>query len=184
MLSKLQARVQTELDVKLPPQTQLLRKLMRMDDKDARLSLLREKMSPKKKSSVILLGEGGKEEKDEDTGPEVSPRLVAEAITEIKARFGNVDENFDTGFVERLSTIADEAEAVALDLAGGKELTSRQQQDLAWERGSVSVWDLEQVEEQAHQEGKLAVWEDEAQAQFARQDEDQRRKAIDMDYTQ
>lgn len=64
---------------------------------------------------------------------------------ELKARFGNVDENYDTGFVQRLLKIADEAEAVALDLAGGKELSSREQQDMAWERSFVSVWDLAQV---------------------------------------
>ena len=46
----------------------------------------------------------------------------------------------------------------------------------------MSVWDLEQVEEEAHAEGKLAVWEDEAQAQMARQDSAMRKKAIDTDY--
>ena len=183
VLSKLQERVKQELDARVPPQVALLRQLLRMDDKDARLSLLRDKMAPKKASSVILLGEGGNEEKQDDNTPEVSPRLVAEAITEMKARFGNVDENFDTGFVKKLLTIGDEAEAVALDIAGGKELSSRQQQDMAWDRGSVSVWDLGQVEEEAHQEGKLAMWEQEAQDQFSRQDSDQRSRAIDSDFS-
>lgn len=182
VLSKLQERVKEELDARVPPQVALLRQLMRMDDKDARLSLLRDKMSPKQASSVILLGEGGNEEKQDDGKPQVSPRLVAEAITEMKARFGNVDENYDTGFVNKLLTIGDEAEAVALDIAGGKELTARQQQDMAWDRGSVSVWDLGQVEEEAHQEGKLAMWEQEAQDQFARQDMAQRSQAVDADF--
>lgn len=183
VLTKLQERVKQELDKRLPPATALLRQLLRMDDKDARLSLLRENMSPKQASSVILLSDSGEEQKgDEDTAPTVSPRLMAEAITEMKARFGNVDEFYDTGFVKRLLTIADEAEAVALDLAGGKELTSRQQQDMAWEQGSVSVWDLGQVEEEAHQEGKLAVWEQEAQDQMARQESASRQTAIEKDF--
>jgi hypothetical protein len=61
-------------------------------------------------------------------------------------------------------------------------VTARQAQDMAWDQASVSVWDLEQVEEEAHAEGKLAVWEDEAQAQMARQDSAMRKKAIDTDY--
>ena len=71
---------------------------------------------------------------------------MAEAIEEIKLRFGNVDENYDSGFVAKLTTIAEEAEEVALDLAGGEELSAQQQQDMVWEKQSVSVWDLEQVE--------------------------------------
>ena len=41
-----------------------------------------------------------------------------------------MDEGYDTGFVSKLEKIAEEAEAVALDLAGGKELTAKQQQDM------------------------------------------------------
>jgi len=123
------------------------------------------------------------EQDAKDTKPEISPREVAEAIQDIKLRFGNVDENYDTGFVSRLQTIAEEAEAIALDLAGGKELSARQAQDMAWEQASVSVWDLEAVEEEAHQDGKLAVWEEEAQQQMARQDSDMRKSAIDSDWT-
>lgn len=182
VLSKLQERVKVELDTKLAPEIALLRRLMRMDDKDARLSLLREKMQPKKASSVLLIGEGGKEQADEDEEPDVSPRMVAAAIQEMKSRFGNVDEHYDTGFVERLNVVAEEAEAVALDLADGKELTSRQQQDLAWDQASVSVWQLEAIEEEAHQEGNFAVWEEEAQAQMARQDSAMRKSAIDTDW--
>ena len=32
----------------------------------------------------------------------VGGRDVAAALTEIKARFGNVDENYNTGFITRL----------------------------------------------------------------------------------
>ena len=53
---------------------------------------------------------------------------------------------------------------------------------MAWNQASVSVWDLEAVEEEAHQEGKLAVWEEEAQAQMARQDSAMRKSAIEGDW--
>lgn len=62
-----------------------------------------------------------------------------------QARFGNVDESYDTGFMKKVEAIAEEAEEVALEIAGGKEITAREQQDMMWERGTVSVWDLEQV---------------------------------------
>lgn len=45
----------------------------------------------------------------------------------------------------QVEMIAAEAEEVALDLAGGKEITAREQQDMMWQSGSVSVWDLESV---------------------------------------
>merc|ERR1740129_2732341 len=65
-------------------------------------------------------------EVDAKLEPEVPPRLLAKAIQEIKHRFGNVDENYDTGFVKRLQTIAEEAESIALELADGKEITAQQ----------------------------------------------------------
>jgi len=180
VLQKLKDRVRDELDKRLPPPVALLRRLLRMDSAEARQRLLKEKMSPKVVSKIMLIDAGGKTE-PEDPKPDVPPKDLVEAIKEIKMRFGNVDENYDTGFVKKLEVISDEAEAVALDLAGGKELTSTQAQDMAWDRGTVSVFALEQVEEEAHQDGNYAVWETEAQNQMARQDEAQRRSAIEQD---
>ena len=169
-LGSLKARVRTEVDKTLQPAPRLLRRLLRMEDAAARQALLKEKMRPKQQASVILTDASGKEQEPEDTKPDVPPKVFAEAITEIKLRFGNVDEDYDSGFVSKLQLIADEAEAVALDLAGGKELSSRQQQDMMWQKGAVSVWDLEQVEEEAHQDGNWAMWEQEAQDQMAAQE--------------
>ena len=55
VLTKLQVRVREELDLALPKPVALLRRLLRMDDPDARQKLIREKMSPKKGSGGILL---------------------------------------------------------------------------------------------------------------------------------
>ena len=49
---------------------------------------------------------------------------------------------YDTGFVKKLETIADEAEAVALELAGGKEMTSKDQQDMMWNQQMVLSFPL------------------------------------------
>jgi len=181
MLEKLQTRVRDELDTKLDPPVALIRRLMRMESPEARQRLLREKMAPKVVSQIVIAGVGGEEEKPESNEPEVPPRVMAQTIQELKYRFGNVDDNFDSGFVKRLDGIADEAEAVALELAGGNELSAKQAQDLAWEKQTVSVWALEQVEEEAHQDGNWAMWEKEAQEQMARNDGADRLAGLEKD---
>ena len=180
VLGSLKNRVQDELDKQLPPVQQLLRKLLRTDDKTARARMLREKMASKGKSSIILAGMDGKEQDDDDGEPEVPPRELSQALLELKQRFGNVDENYDTGFVKKLEMVGDEAEAIALELAGGKEVSAQEQQDMMWDRGTVSVFELEKVEDQAHEEGKLAVWEKEAQDQIEK-DTAARAAAIESD---
>jgi hypothetical protein len=183
VLTKLLERVRDELDQKLPPEVSILRRLLRMDDPDSRKKLLREKMTPKAGASVLLAGVSKEEEEAaKSTAPDISPRQMAEAIKDVKLRFGNVDEAYDTGFVSRLEQIAEEAESIALDLAGGKEVSPQQAQDMAWNDASISVWDLAQVEEEAHQDGKLAVWEEEAQAQMAREDSAMRQSSIERDF--
>ena len=101
----------------------------------------------------------GKEQDDDDGEPEVPPRELSQALLELKQRFGNVDENYDTGFVKKLEMIGDEAEAIALELAGGKEVSAQEQQDMMWDRGTVSVFELEKVEDQAHEEEARGVGE-------------------------
>ena len=131
-------------------------------------------------SKIVIAGVDGNDE-EQDSEAEVPARVMAETIKDMKFRFGNVDEQFDTGFVKKLEVISDEAEAVALELAGGKELSAKEAQDLAWNRQTVSVWDLEQVENEAAQDGNFAVWEKEAQEQMARQESAQREAGIQRD---
>ena len=74
-------------------QVSLLRKLMRIDSHDVRCGLLRQKMAPKKVSNIVIAGVDGNEQDKEDDGkPEVPPREFAQAISDVKLRFGNVDE--------------------------------------------------------------------------------------------
>jgi hypothetical protein len=183
VLSKLKDRVRIELDKKVPPETALIRELLRMEDSMARINLLKDKMRRKQGGSNIILAGVSKEEEEatKSTEPDVTPKALAAALTELKARFGNVDENYDTGLVKKLNTIAEEAETAALELADGKEISANQAQDLAWEKQTVSVWDLGQIEDEAHQDGNFAVWEEEAQQQMARQDSAMREQAIKND---
>jgi hypothetical protein len=183
-LSKLQKRVQEELDKKLEPHAQLLRQLLRIESKPVRQTLLKEKMAPKAKSNIVMadaLQNKAPEKSDmQENMPEVDPRALSSAIGELKIRFGNVDENYDSGFVAKLSIIAEEAEEAALAIAGGREITAKEQQDMMWSQGSVSVWDLEQVEEQARETGGYAVWEPEGQ-QIIQEDNQDRMRAINTE---
>ena len=131
-------------------------------------------------SKIVIAGVDGNDE-EQDSEAEVPARVMAETIKDMKFRFGNVDEQFDTGFVKKLEVISDEAEAVALELAGGKELSAKEAQDLACNRQTVSVWYLEQVENEAAQDGNFAVWDKEAQEQMARQESAQREAGIQRD---
>ena len=57
-------------------------------------------------SKIVIAGVEGEEEQDSEA--EVPARVMAEAIRDMKFRFGNVDENYDTGFVKKLEVISDE----------------------------------------------------------------------------
>lgn len=90
-LTKLQSRVQEEVDKVVPPDVQLLRRLLRMDSKPARMELLKDKMAPKRKSSVVIAGsvkDAAKMdlEKKTDGKPEVDPRALAQAFKNLKVR--------------------------------------------------------------------------------------------------
>ena len=100
---------------------------------------------------------------EKDLTPDVDPRDLAKALTDLKLRFGNVDENFDTGFIKKVEMITEEAEEVALELAGGREITAQEQQDMMWNAQTVSVWDLEAMEDEADQNNQVPVWSDEGQ---------------------
>ena len=162
-LERLQSRVNKELDQKLPEEQALLRRLLRMDSKVARVGLLKEKLSPKTTSKVLVAENMDDKGEEKDLTPDVDPRDLSKALTDLKLRFGNVDENFDTGFIKKVETITEEAEEVALELAGGREITAQEQQDMMWNAQTVSVWDLEAMEDEAEQNNQVPVWSDEGQ---------------------
>ena len=134
-----------------------------MDSKVARLGLLKEKLSPKTTSKVLVAENMDDKGEEKDLTPDVDPRDLAKALTDLKLRFGNVDENFDTGFIKKVEMITEEAEEVALELAGGREITAQEQQDMMWNAQTVSVWDLEAMEDEADQNNQVPVWSDEGQ---------------------
>merc|ERR1712046_213258 len=134
-----------------------------MDSKVARLGLLKEKFSPKTISKVLIAENVDDKGEEKDLTPDVDPRDFAKALTDLKMRFGNVDEVYDTGFMGKVEMISEEAEEIALELAGGREISAKEQQDMMWDSGTVSVWDLEAMEQDAEQNDQVPVWSDEGQ---------------------
>ena len=49
-------------------------------------------------AGILLVDNLQDNAKEQDTTPDVPPKEMAEAIKDLKLRFGNVDENFDTGY--------------------------------------------------------------------------------------
>ena len=49
-------------------------------------------------AGILLVDNMQDNAKEQDTTPDVPPKEMAEAIKDLKLRFGNIDENFDTGY--------------------------------------------------------------------------------------
>lgn len=72
----------------------------------------------------------------------------------------------EEAFQQNLKRIAAEAEEIAKDLYGYKEKDIKELQDEAFEKRTVSVWELEQMEMQSEMQGQDAPWENPRAAGF------------------
>ncbi|CAM9144394.1 unnamed protein product [Chrysoparadoxa australica] len=149
LLRKLMSKAQSEMDNKMEPEKKLLRQLMRTDDSETRKELLKEAFRPRAK---LMLSEG--QETSEE--PNVLPPAFLNAIKQLKLNFGNIGE-VDPAFAAKIQDVMNEAELIATELYG-ESVSARDQQDKAWNDASVSVWDLEKIEDQALISGEEAPW--------------------------
>lgn len=161
LLGRLMAQIRIELDKSVEPEIRLLRELLRIESADARRELLRQKIAPKNVPSILIAG--AREAPPAAKGPDVKVRRLAAALSKLKLQFGNIDEDRSGGLLDKLNVIATEAEAVAREFGAGSDLTPQEIQDMMWEKGSVSVWDLEKAEDEFAQSGQEAPWEGDAQ---------------------
>ena len=138
-------------DDQVEPEKKLMRVLLRTDDKAVRATILKNAFSPK---SGLMLSET--EQASEE--PEVGPPAFITACKALILNFGNIE---DDGFANRLRELIDEAEIVATELYG-ESLTPRDQQQKAWDEGTVSVFDLEAHEKLAEMDGKVMPWHNDA----------------------
>ncbi|CAM9143277.1 unnamed protein product [Discosporangium mesarthrocarpum] len=152
VLKKLAATVQEEMDSKVEPQKRLLRQLLRTPEKKERLKILNEAFRQRAK---VAMADGS----ESNTKPEVEPPQFLEVVRTLLSKFGNVGES-EVQFAEKMDEIILEAEQVATELYGESQ-TPQDLQDRAWKDKSVSVFDLETMEEEARMKGEEMPWQNE-----------------------
>jgi hypothetical protein len=148
LLSKLLQRIAEEKERKMPEQQRLLRHLMQLSSSDKRKEALYNAFRPSKK----LNDRTG--EFETNGPPEVAPPVFIDVVRRFITEFGNVD-SFD--LMNLANQIIDEAQEVATDLYG-PGMTPQEQQRMMFEKNTVSVWDLANLEEQSMLSGEEVPW--------------------------
>lgn len=151
VLTRVKNRAFLELDKFKSPEQRLMSKLLRTDSPEQRKDMLSKAFTPVEK---LVLGAG--EEKEEPM-PEVTPPDFIELTKTMIRNFGNLGMSHEENLEDRLMQIAREAEEMSTSIYGAA-MTAREQQDRAWTEGSVSVWDLEMLEQQAEIQGEQMPW--------------------------
>ncbi|KAJ8904589.1 hypothetical protein NDN08_001107 [Rhodosorus marinus] len=154
-LQEVQKQAMSILDESVTPELRLVRKLLREPNVDARSALITEAF--KSKGSFIL-----DDETETSAGSAVDAKKFVQTMSDLMKNFGNMEE----GFQQNLKRIAAEAEEIAKDLYGYKEKDIKELQDEAFEKRTVSVWELEQMEMQSEMQGQDTPWENPRAAGF------------------
>ncbi|KAJ8599179.1 hypothetical protein CTAYLR_010156 [Chrysophaeum taylorii] len=156
LMRRLADKCRQELDRRVgekDPEKRLLRALLRCgDDLEARDRLLRRAFEPREE--IELSFDGRKTE----GGPDVEPPKFIAACSKLIAEFGNVDDGTGKPLADSIRALAEQAEAVAIELYGETN-TPRDQQDRMWKEGTTSVFDLEAAEFAAESKGERMPWQ-------------------------
>ena len=98
----------------------------------------------------MIAGDGfGDDAPKTDEGPEVTPPAFIDACKALVNDFGNVDVGGDGGsLADKVQKLANLAEQVATEIFG-ECASPQEQQDRMWNDGTISVFDLETLEQQA-----------------------------------
>jgi len=140
-------------DASMPDEIRLIRKLLRTQDKDARRQMLTEAFKPREK---YILPDG-----TESKQQVINGRRFVTALRDLIANFGNVDDKF----LDRVNMIAEESESVASEIFGLNENRDvKKLQEDAFHKRSISVWELESIEEGYEASGQQAPWMGESRA--------------------
>lgn len=138
-------------DQSMPEEVRLIRKLLRTDDVAARKVLLTEAFKPR---DELFNADGSTRKKQQ-----VSGKQFVTALRKLISEFGNIDEKF----LARVDMIAKESETVASEIFNvNKDMDIKQMQDEAFHKRSISVWELETLEEQYERSGIEAPWQGES----------------------
>ncbi|CAM9504245.1 unnamed protein product [Ascophyllum nodosum] len=149
VLKMLGKAAQVALDEKAEPEKRLLRQLLRAEGKEERLQILGQAFRQRAK---VVLADGS----ETSEAPEVTPPKFIEVVKGVIRNFGNVGEA-ETGFADKLDDIISEAEQVATDLYG-ESMSPQDRQDRIWKDATVSVFDLENLEQEGKLRGEEMPW--------------------------
>lgn len=155
LMGRLAARCRDEMDRRFAendPEKKLLRALLRCDNPNDREKLIRRAFEVKEAIELDFQGTTSQ------GGPEVEPPKFIDACLKLIADFGNVDDGSGTPLEDTVKAIADQAEAVAIELFGDVT-TPREQQDRMWKDATTSVFDLEAAEMAAEAQGDRMPWQ-------------------------
>jgi len=133
-------------DSSLPDEIRLIRQLLRTDDVDARETLMTEAFRPKEK----MIMPDGTDSKIQS----VSGKKFVNALRDMIEKYGNVEDKF----LQKINMIAAESEKVASELFGLEKKDIGDLQDEAFNKRSISVWELESLEESYDRQGTEVPW--------------------------
>eukprot|EP00596_Hydrurales_sp_CCMP1899_P009979 CAMPEP_0119051438 /NCGR_PEP_ID=MMETSP1177-20130426/73051_1 /TAXON_ID=2985 /ORGANISM="Ochromonas sp, Strain CCMP1899" /LENGTH=615 /DNA_ID=CAMNT_0007030637 /DNA_START=289 /DNA_END=2136 /DNA_ORIENTATION=+ len=150
VLKRLNKRINDDKDKKLPDEVRLLRALMRIEVSEERKGLLYDAF----KAQKIMTEEEGVT----DGPPLISPPMFINTVRQFIQSFGNIDA---FNIMDRALAVIDEAQVVATDLYGSG-MTKREQQQMMFEKKSISVWDLASYEEKSLLSGEDVPWKNDA----------------------
>mmetsp|Transcript_75118 Transcript_75118/g.142408 ORF Transcript_75118/g.142408 Transcript_75118/m.142408 type:complete len:540 (+) Transcript_75118:20-1639(+) len=164
VMSKVRTRAALELDKLKDPEQRLMSQLLRTSDAETRTSLLQAAFEPKEQLTLALTDmDPEADDKKADPAPEVSPDKFIEMSKAMIQNFGNLPGE-EGGLRDKLLSIAQEAEQVSTSIYG-ESMTAREQQDRAWADTTVSVWDLETMEQESEINGETQPWSGEMDEQ-------------------
>jgi len=138
-------------DQSMPDEIRLIRRLMRTEDPAARKVMLTDAFKP---NDEFLNPDGSNRKKQA-----VSGRQFVIALRKLIGDYGNVEE----AFLAKIDLIAKESEAVASEIFNvNNDMDIKEMQDEAFHKRSISVWELESLEEQYERSGIEAPWQGES----------------------
>ncbi|EKX49946.1 hypothetical protein GUITHDRAFT_135633 [Guillardia theta CCMP2712] len=148
-------------DASMPDEIRLIRKLMRTEDPEVSYPLSEyatKEDEPGKESSIrgsLQTPRKGTERKSQ----QVNGKRFVNALRDLIANYGNVDEKF----LKQIDKIAKEGEQVVTEIYGLNEAKDVQAlQNEAFHKRTVSVWELEALEESFEASGQNAPWRGES----------------------
>lgn len=134
-------------DMEVEPEIRLIRKLLRTENEGDRAVMLTQSFEA---GAPVALTDGTTK-----ISTKVDGKKFVAALRRLIQEFGHVDPQF----VLKLSKIGEESEAVARKIYDMEDKTVQEVQDEAFHKRSVSIWDLEEFEQQETAEGRVAPWE-------------------------